>query len=102
MLPAPSHPWYVAGTERFCTEIMQRFGTRTFVKMGAEGVYCGAFPDAGLGFAVKCDDGAGSLAAEVILAALIVRFLPSSVTVTALYGALDGLFGRNSRIGTAF
>ncbi len=68
-----AHPWHVAGTERFCTEIMQRFGKRVFVKTGAEGVYCGTFPDAGLGFAVKCDDGAGR-AAEVITAALVARF----------------------------
>jgi L-asparaginase II len=72
-----AHPWYVAGTDRFCTEVMQRFGARVFIKMGAEGVYCGAFPSAGLGFAVKCDDGAGR-AAEVITAALIARFVSSS------------------------
>ena len=34
-----AHPWHVAGTGRFCTEIMQRFGARVFVKTGAEGVY---------------------------------------------------------------
>ena len=60
-----AHPWYVAGTGRFCTEVMQRFGARAFIKMGAEGVYCGALPGAGLGFAIKCDDGGGR-AAEVI------------------------------------
>jgi L-asparaginase II len=68
-------PWHVAGTERFCTEIMQRFGARVFVKTGAEGVYCGALPEQGLGIAVKCDDGAGR-AAQVIMAGLIARFLP--------------------------
>lgn len=68
-----AHPWHVAGTGRFCTEIMQRLGARAFVKGGAEGVYCGALPDAGLGLAVKCDDG-GMRAAEVVTAALIARF----------------------------
>jgi len=68
-------PWYVAGTGRFCTEIMQRFGGRVFVKTGAEGVFCGALPEEGLGIAVKCDDGA-SRAAQAIMAALIARFLP--------------------------
>jgi L-asparaginase II len=68
------HPWHVAGTGRFCTEIMQRFGARVFVKTGAEGVYCGALPDHGLGIAIKCDDGAGR-AAEVVMAAMIGRFL---------------------------
>jgi L-asparaginase II len=68
-------PWHVAGTGRFCTEIMQLFGARVFVKTGAEGVYCGALPELGLGIAVKCDDGAAR-AAQAIMAALIARFLP--------------------------
>ena len=72
-----SKPWYVAGTGRFCTEIMRLFGARVFVKTGAEGVYCGALPELGLGIAIKCDDGAGR-AAQAIMAALIVRFLPLS------------------------
>jgi L-asparaginase II len=69
------HPWHVAGTGRFCTDIMQRFGARVFVKTGAEGVYCGALPELGLGIAIKCDDGAGR-AAQAIMAAAIARFLP--------------------------
>ena len=68
-------PWHVAGTGRFCTEIMQLFGARVFVKTGAEGVYCGALPEEGLGIAIKCDDGAGR-AAQAVMAAIIARFLP--------------------------
>ncbi len=68
-------PWYVAGSGRFCTEIMQLFGARVFVKTGAEGMFCGALPTQGLGIAIKCDDGAGR-AAEVVMAAMIARFLP--------------------------
>jgi L-asparaginase II len=69
------NPWYVAGTGRFCSEIMQLFGARVFVKTGAEGVYCGVLPGLGLGIAIKCDDGAGR-AAEAVMAAIIARFLP--------------------------
>jgi L-asparaginase II len=68
-------PWHVAGTGRFCTEIIRLLGSRAFVKTGAEGVLCGGLPELGLGIAVKCDDGAGR-AAEAIMAALIARFLP--------------------------
>jgi len=68
-----AHPWYVAGTGRFCTEVMQRLGARAFVKVGAEGVYLGALPERGLGIAVKCDDG-GARAAEVVMATLIRCF----------------------------
>jgi len=70
-------PWHVAGTGRFCTEIMQLFGARVFVKTGAEGVYCGALPELGLGIALKCDDGAGR-ASQAVMAAIIARFLPLS------------------------
>ncbi|MCX7312746.1 MAG: asparaginase [Alphaproteobacteria bacterium] len=73
-----AHPWHVAGTGRFCTEVMEKFGARIFIKTGAEGVYCAALPEQGLGIAVKCDDGAGR-AAEVMMAATLLR-LARSIT----------------------
>lgn len=72
-----AEPYYVAGTGRFCTEIMTLFGSRAMVKTGAEGVFCGALPELGLGIALKCEDG-GTRAAEVTMAAMIARFLPMS------------------------
>lgn len=69
-----ARPWHVAGTGMFVTEIMQHFGGRVFVKTGAEGAYCAALPDQGLGIAVKCEDGAGR-AAEAAMAAVIARCL---------------------------
>jgi L-asparaginase II len=68
-------PWFVAGSGRFDSELIGHFGTRAFVKVGAEGVYCGALPELGYGIAVKCDDGHGR-AAEVVMAATIARLLP--------------------------
>jgi L-asparaginase II len=78
-----AHPWFVAGTGRFCTDIMEAFGPRVFVKTGAEGVFCAALPDLGLGIAIKCDDGAGR-AAEVITAATLARFLTSDAARATL------------------
>ena len=72
-----AQPWFVAGTGRFCTVVMEHFRTRVFAKTGAEGVFCGALPQLGLGIAIKCDDGA-SRAAEVTMAAVIARLLPLS------------------------
>lgn len=72
-----AEPYYVAGTGRFCTEVMKLFGARVLVKTGAEGVFCGALSDEGVGIAIKCDDGA-TRAAEVAMAAMIARFLPMS------------------------
>ena len=68
-----AHPAVVAGTGRFDTEVMTILGPRAFTKTGAEGVFCAALPDLGLGFAVKADDG-GTRAAQVMTAALIRRF----------------------------
>jgi L-asparaginase II len=64
-----AHPFMVAGTGRFCTRLMNEV-PRAFVKTGAEGVFCGAIPHAGLGLALKCDDGAGR-ASEAAFAALL-------------------------------
>ena len=69
-------PFNVAGTGRFDTAVMQRLGRRVFCKVGAEGVYCAAIPDAGLGIAVKMDDGNTARAVEVVMAALILKFVP--------------------------
>lgn len=66
-----AHPFMVAGTGRFDTELMQAL-PRVFVKVGAEGVYCGSVPHAQLGIALKCDDGA-TRAAEVAVASVLVR-----------------------------
>jgi L-asparaginase II len=68
-----AHPLTVAGRGRFDTEVMSLLGGRAFTKSGAEGVFCAALPEAGLGVAVKADDGAGR-AAQVMIAALIQRF----------------------------
>jgi L-asparaginase II len=69
IMAVSANPFMVAGTGRFCTRLMNEV-PRAFVKTGAEGVFCGAIPHAGLGLALKCDDGAGR-AAEAAFAALL-------------------------------
>ncbi len=64
-----AHPFMVAGTGDFDTLIMEAI-PRVFVKGGAEGVHCACIPHAGLGIALKCDDGAGR-ATEVALASAL-------------------------------
>jgi L-asparaginase II len=82
-----AHPFMVAGTARFDTRAMQILGARAFTKTGAEGVFCAAFPELGLGVALKCDDG-GTRAAEVVMAAIIARFLPLSETEATAMASL--------------
>ena len=66
-----SAPFMVAGTGRFDTRVMERLGERVFCKVGAEGVFCAALPERGLGVAIKIDDGNNARACEVVMAAVI-------------------------------
>ena len=70
-----AHPFMVAGTGRFDTDVMAVTGARAFTKTGAEGVFCASFPQQGLGVAIKIDDGAGR-AAEAVMAAVLAMFVP--------------------------
>lgn len=69
-------PFMVAGTGRFDTRVMAHFGERVFCKVGAEGVYCAALPQLGLGVAIKMDDGNNARACEVVMAGVIAQLLP--------------------------
>ena len=94
-----AEPLLVAGTGRFCTEVMRRLSGEAFVKVGAEGVYCAALPKAGLGVAVKIDDGARR-ASEVTMAAIIGALVPAADR--ALGPIMDPSLQnwRGTRIGT--
>ena len=50
-------PDLVAGTGRSCTDVMQAAPGKVVVKLGADGVYCGALVGTGMGFALKVVDG---------------------------------------------
>lgn len=73
-----AEPFMVAGSGRFCTDAMTALRGRVFVKTGAEGVFCAALPELGLGVALKCDDGS-SRASETMMAAVIDALVPMSV-----------------------
>ena len=84
-------PFHVAGTQRFDTRVMELFGERVCCKIGAEGVYCAALPELGLGVALKIDDGAVR-AAEAAMAAVIEGLLAINDAQAALlqgYSALS-------------
>ena len=70
-----AHPDLVAGPGRLDTLVMQRLPGSVLMKSGAEGVYCGALPERGLGFALKIDDGA-KRAAEAVAVEVISRLFP--------------------------
>ena len=68
-----AEPFYVAGTGRACTKLMELAPGKIFAKTGAEGVFVAALPDQGLAMAVKCEDGT-TRAAEAMIYALISRY----------------------------
>jgi L-asparaginase II len=68
-----AEPFYVAGTKRACTRLMELAPGRIFAKTGAEGVFCAAIPEKGIAIALKCDDGT-SRAAESMVAGVLARF----------------------------
>ncbi len=70
-------PDYFAGATRLDTRVLKQFGSAAIVKTGAEGAYAGAFPRAGLGFALKIEDGA-TRAAEAVVSLLIEAFVPEA------------------------
>jgi L-asparaginase II len=77
-----AEPFLVAGTGRADVALMKAAPGRIFVKTGAEGVYCAALPELGLGIALKCDDGAGR-AAEVTVAAVMAKLLSDDKALAA-------------------
>ena len=68
-----AHPFYVAGSDRFDTVVIEAAGGSAVTKVGAEGVHCAALLDDGIGIAVKAEDGT-KRAAEVVMAHLLARF----------------------------
>ena len=72
-----AEPTLVAGPGRAETVVMSALPGRIYMKSGAEGVYCGALPGLGLGFALKIDDGAQRACAATVMP-LIERLLPEA------------------------
>jgi len=53
-----AYPQLIGGSETFSTKVTPETEGRVFAKVGAEGVFGLWIPDAGLGIAAKCEDGA--------------------------------------------
>ena len=93
-----AEPFMVAGSQHLGTRIMEATGGKALVKTGAEGLYCGALPDQGLGIALKVDDGAGR-AADVLIMQLLKRLeVLDDSALEALSGDLEPLV--KNRAGT--
>jgi L-asparaginase II len=94
MAACMGEPYFMAGTGRFCTRIMQAAPGRVFAKVGAEGVFCAAIPELGLGMALKIDDGA-SRAAEIAVAGVIAHIARTAPEIAEPVAALARKTDRN-------
>lgn len=65
-----ARPEMIAGTKRVDTDLIRLTGGRVLSKMGAEGVWCIGVAGAGIGIAMKAEDGAGRAPYAVGLALL--------------------------------
>jgi L-asparaginase II len=72
-----AEPELVSGRGRADTVVMAALPGRIYLKNGAEGVYCGALPELGLGFALKIDDGAQRACAGAVMP-LVERMIPQA------------------------
>lgn len=96
-----AEPVFVDGEGRSCTRMLQAGAGRVFAKNGAEGVYCGAIAELGLGIAVKCDDGADR-AAVCMFAATVARLLAEDTAIAEKFAVIatpDILSRRHNPVG---
>ena len=89
-----AEPFYVAGTGRTCTKLMEIAPGKIFAKTGAEGVFVGILPEKGLAIAVKCEDGT-TRAAEAMIAALLARYVEKESVEAHALGAIANRSMRN-------
>jgi len=78
-----AHPLIVGGHQRPCSDIIHAAGGAVIVKIGAEGVYGATVVDAGIGIALKVEDG-GMRSAPIALLA-ILRQLVAHGTISATF-----------------
>jgi L-asparaginase II len=72
-----AHPAMVAGQGRLCTDLLAASGGLAFAKVGADGVYCAALPGAGMGVALKVEDGDMRSSAPALV--MVLRMLAARV-----------------------
>jgi L-asparaginase II len=78
-------PYLVGGRGRVCSAVMER--AEVIVKVGAEGLVCAGVPDAGIGVAIKVDDGSSrALDPAVVHALRLLEALPDDGSLQEFAG----------------
>lgn len=63
-------PEFIGGSESFCSRVAAETRGKIFAKLGAEAVYGAWIPSAGIGIALKCEDGAYRASEAALVACL--------------------------------
>ena len=77
-------PELVAGDARLCTDVMRATRGAVVTKTGAEGLQCAALPVAGVGVALKVEDGSDRAKGPALLAFLAENGWLEPVALAAL------------------
>ena len=76
-----AHPHLLGGTDRFDTVLLEETNGAVISKVGAEGVHCLTVPAAGLGLAIKVEDGALRAQHIAVLKLLqVLQVLPETLS----------------------
>lgn len=96
-----NHPFLLAGSDRFDTELIKVTNGRVIGKMGAEGMYAITIPSAKLGIALKVDDGAGRAAVPAAIEILLQLDLISRLEMEQLASFYQPIITnrRNEQVG---
>lgn len=54
---ARNYPFMIAGSNRYCTDLIATCGQKIIGKTGAEGIFCMVLPEHKIGVCIKIDDG---------------------------------------------
>ncbi len=93
-----AHPELVAGLGRLCTDVGQATRGAVIAKVGADGIYCATLPAAGIGIALKVEDGDMRSSAPALLG--VIRQLVERGLVALDWGALPPAALRHAALPT--
>ncbi len=93
-----AHPFLVAGTGRLCTDLMAAYPGQVIAKVGAEGIYCVALPAAGIGIALKVEDGDMRSSGPALLA--VLRQVAEHRRLTPAFDPLPEPVARHAELPT--
>ncbi|KAA0972293.1 asparaginase [Aureimonas fodinaquatilis] len=83
-----AEPYAMSGKGRMCLALIEAGQGRVFAKTGAEGVFCGAVPELGLGFTLKAEDGTTRAAESAAAATLAEIFRDEDAELAETFRAL--------------